>query len=130
MLARSHDSQAALDAAVTMLSEFSVREAPDCNGAHAGCGGCINSQIDGAKGQLRTIMSIECALLGAQITHHDNNIMCQCGRGDAGPLSAVGIPFQLLRQARGDNSCAFNVKKQRKSSSRRAKTSCVVTWRC
>jgi hypothetical protein len=75
-------------------------------------------------------MSIECALLGAQITHHDNNIMCQCGRSDAGPLSIVGIPFQLLRQARGDNSCACNVEKQRKSTSRRAKTSCMVTWRC
>jgi len=39
MLARSHDSQAALDAAVTMWSEFSVGEAPECNGAHAGCVG-------------------------------------------------------------------------------------------
>jgi hypothetical protein len=36
MLASSQDSQFAVDAAVTMWSEFSVGEAPECSGAHAG----------------------------------------------------------------------------------------------
>jgi hypothetical protein len=37
MSASSQDSQFAGDAAVTMWSELSVGEAPECNGAHAGC---------------------------------------------------------------------------------------------